>query len=515
MEVFLVLKRKISLFLSIILIFSLSIFPANAVLLSEVDTDTIKTIYKTGKDERIVGADIAYPALCIVTEKDGEYFFNSSSDYGDTWIRVNLNEKLEGFIANGFFKSNSHYISRYIYGTDANGNLAIFKTSTLEGVSYDYGRYSDIKGEIVNMTFDGTNYILYCKDGEKEFVIKGADYSYGTKTEVDLMPSDKIIELNEMAAWLDANNLYVGSDGINWNKISLGQYIGNTSTVINYYLDDAICSQTEIFIVYKEYGTIKYAGIYLDENKEVFCEKFDDVSIDFDTFGYDAELYGNWGYPMLLVNDNASIVLLTKDAARASCKSGRTLWCEQTATPSTWAYSTIHEAAAKGILTPRTLPKNSYTDAISRELFCEYMYNLMCILNKADEMSFETVFTDTDNEAINGLASIGIINGVGNNKFAPDKNITRQEAAKVMSNVIKYIKPNFGADTSYRFIDENDIADWAKKDVRFVNALEIFVGDSGYFRPHGNLTVEQGIIVVHRVLEYIDMNSSNENGSVC
>lgn len=41
-------------------------------------------------------------------------------------------------------------------------------------------------------------------------------------------------------------------------------------------------------------------------------------------------------------------------------------------------------------------------------------------------------FTDTDNADVLLCASAGVVNGVGNGKFAPDKNITRQEAASML-----------------------------------------------------------------------------------
>ncbi|AVM68451.1 hypothetical protein C3V36_03820 [Lachnospiraceae bacterium oral taxon 500] len=178
-------------------------------------------------------------------------------------------------------------------------------------------------------------------------------------------------------------------------------------------------------------------------------------------------------------------------------------------TPSPWA----EEAVSKGIelnLVPPCLQKN-YQSNITREEYCELAIQFVRkilehkphLLQKLDEDPGK-VFDDTDNYAVGHAYKLGIVAGVGNNKFEPARGISRQEAAKLMLNFnTEMLGLNRDGEVT-PFADEADIADWAKAGVDFVvkSGLMKGVGDNK-FAPQNSYTREQSIITMVRLYKEI------------
>lgn len=103
-------------------------------------------------------------------------------------------------------------------------------------------------------------------------------------------------------------------------------------------------------------------------------------------------------------------------------------------TPSAWAQKSVDAARAAGIVPAQV--NSAFDTAITREDFCSLAAAVYRAWEKEDALTAYTSsrvsFSDTDNADVLLCASAGVVNGVGNGKFAPDKNITRQEAATML-----------------------------------------------------------------------------------
>lgn len=103
-------------------------------------------------------------------------------------------------------------------------------------------------------------------------------------------------------------------------------------------------------------------------------------------------------------------------------------------TPSAWAQKSVDAARAAGIVPAQV--NSAFDTAITREDFCSLAAAVYRAWEKKDALTAYTSsrvsFSDTDNADVLLCASAGVVNGVGNGKFAPDKNITRQEAASML-----------------------------------------------------------------------------------
>ena len=84
---------------------------------------------------------------------------------------------------------------------------------------------------------------------------------------------------------------------------------------------------------------------------------------------------------------------------------------------------------------------------------------------------------------------LGLSNGVGDNKFAPEKEITREEMVTLIYNYLNSVgkvDAEFGETT---FADNGTISAWAKEGVAFANSKGYVNGkENNMFDPQGKAT---------------------------
>lgn len=171
---------------------------------------------------------------------------------------------------------------------------------------------------------------------------------------------------------------------------------------------------------------------------------------------------------------------------------------------SPWAEESIEKAVEVGIV-PDTL-QSDYTNNITRREFCQLaMQTYMAKTGYTIPEGIQTPFTDIDDDYVTAAYTLGIVSGVGNDKFNPDSAITRQEAA-VMLNNLAYMA---GVDNSNikedKFADEEYFADWAEDAIYKVSAIDsggtpVMTGTgNNKFSPWMNYTREQAVVTMYRL----------------
>lgn len=171
---------------------------------------------------------------------------------------------------------------------------------------------------------------------------------------------------------------------------------------------------------------------------------------------------------------------------------------------SEWAIPELETANQKELI-PDTLEGRNYTEAITREEFASAMVKLYESLNglKVSDYS-NNPFIDTDNEDIVKAYHLGITNGTSANTFSPNAKITRQEIATMIMRLVEasgvYISSAQVSVYDY-FVDDIQIADWAKESVYFMNNKGIIKGrGNGVFAPLDNTSIEEAIALSVRTL---------------
>ncbi|WP_237266932.1 NlpC/P60 family protein [Thermoclostridium stercorarium] len=171
-----------------------------------------------------------------------------------------------------------------------------------------------------------------------------------------------------------------------------------------------------------------------------------------------------------------------------------------------WAKAEIAKANEYNLLSGGMT--DNFTRNITREEFCELAVRLYKSLSgKALPEVNSNPFSDTGNESVIIANKLGIVYGVGNNKFAPDNMATREEIAVMLYRTLKAAKPEtvFSANMEYLFSDQDEISDWALKEVLSLTKAGIINGvGNGRFIPKRYISREEAIALVKRMYEKFD-----------
>jgi len=167
--------------------------------------------------------------------------------------------------------------------------------------------------------------------------------------------------------------------------------------------------------------------------------------------------------------------------------------------PSPWAVEDIEWAIMLGLV-PQILQSN-YTQPTTRSEFAaltvtfyEFMYG---------EITGRSTFSDTNDINVQKAAYIGVVTGVGNNMFSPNGQLTREQAAVMLSRLADAIGFPLSAQSA-TFSDNTAISSWAIDGVGEVQAAGIMGGvGNNMFAPQGSYTREQSIVTIVRLLDIV------------
>ena len=168
---------------------------------------------------------------------------------------------------------------------------------------------------------------------------------------------------------------------------------------------------------------------------------------------------------------------------------------------SLWASMDIGFAKLEGLV-PISLRSN-YTTAITRAEFAMlavYLYRSATGL----EITGRSTFTDTNNVYVEMMAYVGVISGVGGGRFAPNDNITREQAAVLTARLAGVIGQPLPVQAP-TFADNASLSTWAVGGVGQMQASGIMGGvGQNLFNPSGSFTREQSIITMYRLFGFAD-----------
>ncbi len=109
--------------------------------------------------------------------------------------------------------------------------------------------------------------------------------------------------------------------------------------------------------------------------------------------------------------------------------------------------------------------------------------------------------TDYFYEEIGAAKALGIAGGLGDNKFAPKENISRQDMAVMVYRILKEKgKAESAENGEISFTDSEQIKDYAKEAVAVLSQMKIINGyEDGSFKPLGNATRAETAVVIDKV----------------
>lgn len=191
---------------------------------------------------------------------------------------------------------------------------------------------------------------------------------------------------------------------------------------------------------------------------------------------------------------------------------------------SEWAIESVAQGYQVGLLDETTA--YSYQTPISREDFCELIYDLVLKTEYFENWYNEQTkdgtqplppftkrpFDDTENEAVYILYNHGIVYGKSETHFAPNDELTREEAATIIIRMVNIVNPLMATEMWYEYQDIEEVSDWAIESVQVISNLGFMrgVGDNR-FAPKDTYTTEQAITTVLRVYHAFEMEKKSNS----
>ncbi|WP_047152772.1 S-layer homology domain-containing protein [Aneurinibacillus tyrosinisolvens] len=152
-----------------------------------------------------------------------------------------------------------------------------------------------------------------------------------------------------------------------------------------------------------------------------------------------------------------------------------------------WAKEAITQASAQGLMNGDTHGNFNPLDTITREQMAAALVKIMRLNEtKGSTSSYSDVPAGWSRDAIEAVTMAGYMHGVGKdvagkNKFNPTANITREELAGIITNVLSIELKGKG--DKIQAADKNTVSDWARPAVQAVMEKGLLNGDGTNFFP--------------------------------
>jgi hypothetical protein len=169
-----------------------------------------------------------------------------------------------------------------------------------------------------------------------------------------------------------------------------------------------------------------------------------------------------------------------------------------------WAYDNIMAITEREAF--QGYPDNSFqpNSAMTRAMLAAVLARMAMV----DTGSYTTrIFDDVAPDAWYGPSVAwafeqGIVTGMGNNKFNPNANVTRQEISVMLSRFVNYMQIRMKTVDSAPFADQDQASAWAKAAIADMQKYDIVGGKSNNrFDPYADSTRAEIATMLYRLIQ--------------
>ena len=176
-----------------------------------------------------------------------------------------------------------------------------------------------------------------------------------------------------------------------------------------------------------------------------------------------------------------------------------------------WAADAINALADDGII--KGTSENTFSPAanITRADFAILLVRAFELASESEENFADVSSSDYFAKELAVARNTGLVNGIGDNKFAPRNNISRQDMMVIVYRAMQKIAPE--KLVKAELVDEtalsktyNDyalIADYAKEAVSVLSQMQLVNGKSGRVAPTDNTTRAEVAVLIKRILDFV------------
>jgi len=185
-------------------------------------------------------------------------------------------------------------------------------------------------------------------------------------------------------------------------------------------------------------------------------------------------------------------------------------------TPSSWVYESVERADELGLLPD--IFRSGFRRSTTRAEFATIAIALY--EHFREPITGRISFTDTTDTNVEKAAYLGIVSGIGNNRFDPNSTITREQAAVMLARLAEAVGHPLplwqrGLHPSTVIADYDDISSWAVQSIAQIYQAGIMsgVGDRR-FAPQSPYTREQSIVTILRLFDMVNTELPNTLESI-
>jgi len=223
---------------------------------------------------------------------------------------------------------------------------------------------------------------------------------------------------------------------------------------------------------------------------------------------------GSVAKPATQISGNPRLNAVSGVTGGISCQGGKILWItnerniitiyslELYDKPSSWAIDQVN-AAITAELVPQSL-QSRFTQPITRAEFCALAVTLYESMK--GEITERITFPDTNDVNVEKMAAANVVEGIGENQFAPDAALTREQAATLLARLADAMGNPLPSLPSLA-VDKDSFSWWAAESIGQVQAAGVMNSTSAseiIFSPQSPYTREQSIVTILRMFDYLN-----------
>ena len=168
-----------------------------------------------------------------------------------------------------------------------------------------------------------------------------------------------------------------------------------------------------------------------------------------------------------------------------------------------WGKSIIEQLAAKGIIAGTSATTFSPEISLTRAEAVALIVRSIGLQGEVSDKFSDVPSVEWYAKSVGAAVKAGIVNGVAENKFAPNDPVDRNQAAKMIYNALKYKNKAPSGGTPIQFQDAAQIAPWAKAEVDALSAASLMVGDgAGHLEPVKVTTRAEAAAMIYKMSKY-------------
>lgn len=180
-------------------------------------------------------------------------------------------------------------------------------------------------------------------------------------------------------------------------------------------------------------------------------------------------------------------------------------FADTSAIPS-WAVEAVADLVKRGIINGKTNGNFDPSGYVTRAEFLTMIVRGFGLENIGTNVQFSDVANSAWFKSYIDIGtSNGIIQGLGDNKFGPNLEISRQDLSVIIYNAMKAKGVLITQENGVKFTDDGSISEYAKEAVYSLKQLEIVLGKGeNNFDPKARATRAEAAAMIKRVLDYLN-----------